>query len=601
MIYRSVVGKLWMTIIVLVALVLAVFSLFLNQRIEKTYYIDQEKSLRQFAEEIQQGLAKSDQNNHSFYLEHVLKVSRLFHVYIAILNRNGTVKPLPNSNANQLTIQWKDILEPDDLKKVLQGETLSWIGNASIKETKDQDFSVSKHDVILVAAPYRVHNQVEGAILLYQAQEELSGFDIKRWIFYSACIGILLTTIFAFFLSTRITQPLLQMKEAAEKMTRGQFSTRVPVRIHERDEIADLSMAFNRMASQLEESIRLLSQEKEQLASILRSMSDGVITLDAKGKVTLTNPPADQLLQLFQKDHKKKGLLPDPLDRFYRQVVNDHKEQIGDISIRGYTFAVVMAPLYERNQVRGVVAVTRDVTEERRLDKLRKDFVANVSHELRTPLSMLQGYSEALIDDIADTSEARKEIAEVINEESQRMGRLVRELLDLARMESGHIYLDVHRIPLDRFLYRVLRKFQSISTEQEVALSGQIEKDLPEVYWDEDKIEQVLTNLIDNAIRHTPAGGKVEVAVQTNSEQIIIMVKDTGSGIPEEDLPFIFERFYKADKARTRGQSGGTGLGLSIAKHLVTAHQGQIQVTSRLGKGTTFTLLLPIRAKSDKM
>lgn len=601
MIYRSVVGKLWITIIVLVALVLAIFSLFLNQRIEKTYYIDREKSLLQFAEEIQQSLAETDQN-HSFYLDHVLKMSQLFHISIVILNRDGTVKPLPNTNANQLTIQWKDILSSNDFNKVLNGETLSWIGNASVKKAKDKRFSFSKHDVILVATPYRVNHQIQGAILLYQTQEELSGFDLRRWIFYSACIGILLTTVFAFFLSTRITQPLLQMKEAAEKMARGQFSIRVPFRIHERDEIADLAIAFNRMASQLEESIRLLSQEKEQLASILRSMSDGVITLDAEGKVILTNPPADHLLQLFQKDQDKKGVLPEPLKQFYQQVVRDHKEQMGDISVQGYTFAVVMAPLYERNQVRGAVAVTRDVTEERRLDKLRKDFVANVSHELRTPLAMLQGYSEALIDDIADSPEARKEIAEVINEESQRMGRLVHELLDLARMESGHIYLDVNRISLDHFLHRVLRKFQSISTEQGITLKGEENRDLPEVYWDEDKIEQVLTNLIDNAIRHTPAGGTVEVAARVVSkDKVAITVADTGSGIPEEDLPFIFERFYKTDKARTRGQSGGTGLGLSIAKHLVTAHQGDIQVASQLGEGTTFTILLPIRANASKM
>lgn len=599
MIYRSVVGKLWMTIIVLVTLVLAIFSLFLNQRIEKTYSTDREKILREFADEIQQGLEQSG-HQHASYFEQVLRVSRLFHVYIVILDRDGTVKPLPQSN--QLTIQWKDLLQEDDFRKVLQGETLSWIGNVSIKEEQDKDFSFSKHDVILVAAPYKVQGQVQGALLFYQVQEELGGLDIKRWIFYSACIGIFLTTIFAFFLSTRITQPLLQMKEAAEKMTRGQFSTRVPVRTHERDEIADLSMAFNRMASRLEESIRLLSQEKEQLASILRSMSDGVITLDAKGKVILTNPPADRLLKLFQQDSEEQSRfqLPEPLNRLFWQVVNDHKEQVGDISIKGYTFAVVMAPLYEQNQVRGVVAVTRDVTEERRLDKLRKDFVANVSHELRTPLAMLQGYSEALIDDIADTPEARREIAEVINEESQRMGRLVRELLDLARMESGHIHLDIQQMNLEEFFHRVLRKFQSIAAEQQVTLFNQISSDLPTVYWDEDKIEQVLTNLIDNALRHTPADGKVEIAVQSDLDHVIIKVKDTGSGIPEEDLPFIFERFYKADKARTRGQSGGTGLGLSIAKHLIDAHQGRIEVTSQLDKGTTFTITLPIRVNVEQ-
>lgn len=180
------------------------------------------------------------------------------------------------------------------------------------------------------------------------------------------------------------------------------------------------------------------------------------------------------------------------------------------------------------------------------------------------------------------------------------MGRLVRELLDLARMESGHIHLDIQQMNLEEFFHRVLRKFQSIAAEQQVTLFNQISSDLPTVYWDEDKIEQVLTNLIDNALRHTPADGKVEIAVQSDLDHVIIKVKDTGSGIPEEDLPFIFERFYKADKARTRGQSGGTGLGLSIAKHLIDAHQGRIEVTSQLDKGTTFTITLPIRVNVEQ-
>lgn len=598
MIFRSVVGKLWITIIVLVSLVLIIFSLFLNQRIEKTYYIDQEKSLQQLADEIGKGLATTD-HNHAYYVEHVSKVSQLFHTFMMVINPDGSRRPIANNTqADELEIKWQDILRPKDLQKVLNGQTVSLKGNAAIKTKQEKNFSLSKHNVLLIAVPYRVEGNVEGAILLYQAQDQLSEVDIKRWVFYSAGIGILMTTIFAFFLSSRITQPLLLMKTAAEKMARGQFSTRVPVRIHERDEIADLSMTFNRMAEQLEESIRLLSQEKEQVTSILRSMSDGVITLDAAGKVTLTNPPADRLLQLLQVN-KTNHALPKPLETFFKQVVADHKEHVGDIAVQGFTFAVVMAPLYEQDQVRGVVAVTRDVTEERRLDKLRKDFVANVSHELRTPLAMLQGYSEALIDDIADTPEVRKEIAEVINEESQRMGRLVRELLDLARMEAGHLELDIHQLSLSIFVHRVLRKFQTIAKEQQVQLKSEMPPDLPTVYWDEDKIEQVLTNLIDNAIRHTPADGTVKLEIHTEDDQVILSLQDTGCGIPEEDLPFIFERFYKADKARTRGQSGGTGLGLSIAKHIVTAHQGKIEVMSQIGKGTTFIITLPIVAKSN--
>lgn len=595
MIFRSVVGKLWITIIVLVALVLMFFSLFLNQRIEKTYYIDQEKSLQKLANEIQKGLNDSE-TNASVYMDHIMEVSQLFHTHLILLNPDGTEKRLPHKSKDHLGIRWQEILHEDDLKKVLQGQKVSLKGNASVK--KGTQYSISKHNVILVAVPYRVGSNTQGAIVLYQAQDQLTELDIKRWIFYSAGIGILLTTIFAFFLSTRITQPLLQMKEAAEKMASGQFSTRVPVRTHERDEIADLSMTFNRMAGQLEESIHLLSQEKEQLASILRSMSDGVITLDAEGKITLTNPPADQLLQLLKVDPKEKNL-PKPLKSFYQQVITKNKEHDGDLTVQGYTFSVVMAPIYAQDQVRGVVAVTRDVTEERRLDKLRKDFVANISHELRTPLSMLQGYSEALIDDIADSPEARREIAEVINEESQRMGRLVRELLDLARMEAGHIEIHVDQIDLPTFLHRILRKFQTIAQERDVRLHSQWDENLPDVTWDEDKIEQVLTNLIDNAIRHTDPSGKVELGAIKQDQAIILTVKDTGCGIPEEDLPFIFERFYKADKARTRGQSGGTGLGLSIAKHLVTAHQGQMMVTSQVGEGTTFTITLPIRVPSD--
>jgi two-component system sensor histidine kinase ResE len=238
-----------------------------------------------------------------------------------------------------------------------------------------------------------------------------------------------------------------------------------------------------------------------------------------------------------------------------------------------------------------------------RLEKLRKDFVANVSHELRTPLSMLQGYSEALLDDIASSPEERRELAQVIYDESLRMGRLVQDLLDLARMEAGRLELNATVTDLIPLLTRVHRKFAALARERGVALQLDVDAEpgaLTLVRADEDRLEQVFTNLLDNAIRHTPAGEKIVLRAmcvdgESGNRFLRIEVEDHGQGIPPEDVPYIFERFYKADKARKR--SSGTGLGLAIVKNLVEAHEGTVGVRSRIGQGTTFTVTLPVRAK----
>jgi two-component system sensor histidine kinase ResE len=264
-------------------------------------------------------------------------------------------------------------------------------------------------------------------------------------------------------------------------------------------------------------------------------------------------------------------------------------------------WSVVMAPLYSSEQVRGTVAVLRDVTEEFRLDKLRRDFVANVSHELRTPLSMLHGYSEALIDDIAVSPEEHREMVQIIYDESMRMERLVNDLLDLARMEAGHAQLNLRIVDLNLLLQRIHRKFNVFAKENGIELVCRLSRE--EVVLeqaDEDRLEQVLTNLLDNAIRHTPRGASITLSVDLETIDAVnyakLQVADQGSGIPAEDLPYIFERFYKADKARTRGKggSGGTGLGLSIVRNIVEVHKGKVYATSTVGVGTTFTILLPM-------
>lgn len=245
--------------------------------------------------------------------------------------------------------------------------------------------------------------------------------------------------------------------------------------------------------------------------------------------------------------------------------------------------------------MRGAVAVIRDMTEERHMDKMRKDFIANVSHELRTPISMLQGYSEAIVDNVAESKEEKNELAQIIHEESFRMGRLVNELLDLTRMEAGHTRLNKENVDLDSYVERILKKFQGIAEENHVQLMSEKHLTVSSISIDADRIEQVFTNLIDNAIRHTKENGYVKVVVENTGADLYIAIEDNGSGIPEADLPFVFERFYKADKSRARNSNKkGTGLGLAIAKNIVEAHEGTINVKSKIDEGTSFEIRIPL-------
>ncbi|ASS65091.1 MULTISPECIES: ATP-binding protein [unclassified Paenibacillus] len=431
-------------------------------------------------------------------------------------------------------------------------------------------------------------------------------FRVKVLFVYIGIIGFLLSTFFAFFLSSKITQPLLQLKDAADLISQGEYRTRVPIRSS--DEIGELAGTFNRMASELHELITDLNHEKEHLSSVLRSMADAVITLDAGGNVVLANPPGELLLERWRRvdwnqDEDPEGLplesAPRPLRDLFRTVSIEGRDLSQKLQVQSGVWSVVMAPLKSEDTVRGVVAVMRDVTEEHRLEKLRRDFVANVSHEIRTPLSMLQGYSEALLDDIAGSPEERRELVQVIHDESLRMGRLVKDLLDLARMEAGHVELNFNSVDLDGLVSRVVHKFQVYSMDRDIKIEYRSPEEaviLAEA--DEDRLEQVLTNLLDNAVRHSSDGSAIRLTLGRTNDAggtaAVLKVADEGQGIPADDLPYIFERFYKADKARKRGAGGGTGLGLAIVRNIVDAHGGTIRAESTEGVGTSFTLLLPV-------
>lgn len=449
---------------------------------------------------------------------------------------------------------------------------------------------------IVLGFPLKSVEDLHGAVFIYKNPDALhqTSSETTKIVILAAAIAFILTTIFAFFLSSKITLPLRKMREHAFELAKGRFDSKIETK--QNDEIGQLAVAFNQMGRQLKHHLEVINQEKEQLSSILTSMTDSVITFNRDKTILVSNPPAERLLQKW---FVEKGLdsskpIPDELYQMLDHVLNFEDQLDEEFEMGKSYYSITISPLYSRESIRGAVAVIRDKTEETKLEKLKSDFIANVSHELRTPIAMLQGYSEAIIDGVVTTEEERIDMIRVIYDESQRMSRLVTDLLDLARMESGHMRLYKEEVPLVAVIERMTHKFDQTAKEKHVHL--QIETDFSNetlISIDEDRIEQVLTNLIDNAIRHTPADGSVTVSMTNEQNFAKIQVRDTGQGIPQDDLPYVFERFYKADKARTRSK-GGTGLGLAITKNIVEAHNGKIIVDSVEQQGTIFTFHLPL-------
>ncbi|MCK1991361.1 cell wall metabolism sensor histidine kinase WalK [Peribacillus muralis] len=588
MLWGSVVGKLWATILLLVSFVLIVLTVLLVEFFENFQIENIENDLTKTAEQIIKVT-----NDHQGSNTDVLQIaSELIGKETKMIILNNDKMVFSSIGDNELEITPESIKSDPELIKVFTERKTVKKEMALSDDNGNEELSA-----IVVGVPLELNGE-QDEVFLFQSLESMEETtkSTTQFILLAAGIAIILTTFFAFFLSTRINAPLVKMREAALAIARGKFDTKVPILTQ--DEIGELAIAFNQMRKQLKFNMNALSQEKEHLSSILSSMADGVITFNKDGTILETNPPAERFLQswYFEKGYNREDNVNVPLVlmNLFDESESLDKEQVGEITLQGRDWGLIVSPLYTNpNNIRGAVAIIRDMSDERRMDKLRTDFIANVSHELRTPISMLQGYSEAIVDDIAGSEEEKMEMARIIYDESLRMGRLVNDLLDLAKLESGKMNLNYECIPISPYLKRITSKFSVLAKEKGISISTSLQDNDIEWNFDPDRIEQVLTNLIDNAIRHTPSGGNIDVIQRTSDRRsLVIDVRDSGSGIPEEDLPFVFERFYKADKARTRGASG-TGLGLAIVKNIINAHDGYISVNSLPNKGTTFSFILP--------
>lgn len=416
----------------------------------------------------------------------------------------------------------------------------------------------------------------------------------------SALVGIVAAACMAWKISLAISGPLAELVRFAERT--GQGEPVAPALIDDSSEMSVLARAFNRMGDRLASQIAQIDEETDQLRAILGGMVEGVLALDAEQRVQFANDRALELLDLAVGRRPEGRRLWEmvrqrPLIDAVTEAMAGSEPVRKELSwpgskARSLTVHAARLPFGPGGRSRGAVVVLHDTTELRRLERLRQDFVANVSHELKTPLSVIKICAETLQSGGMDDLEERGRFIDQILQQSERLSYLIVDLLSLARIESGQEIHTPQAVPLAKALAACRERLRerAESRRQTIVLDGSDQK--CEVWIDEESFTQILDNLVDNAVKYTPEGGLITISWSSGPETASFTVKDNGIGIPAQDLPRIFERFYRVDKARSR-EMGGTGLGLSIVKHMLQAQGGQIAAKSELGKGTAFTVTLP--------
>lgn len=594
--WNSIVGKIWSTIILLLIGVLVICGFLVAVIYEKNNFNEIKAELDQDASKIIGVMHKNDAfiSENGEGSESLTLLDDTIGVIIAKDDESVYVR------------QSTDKVSQQSIEKLTKNQKINEAlaeKNAPLEMKYDFKENGTNSPVQLYVKKFELDNGEKGVLYIYKSFRDILSVtkQATRTLVFAGLGAILITSLLSFVFSSRMAFPLREMKKIAVAVSRGNFDNRVPSYTH--DEIGDLGIAFNNMAQQLKYNISALRQEKEQLSNILVGMADGVIKFNIDKTIILSNPPAEEFLHnwFFSNENSEKVLIPSKLEDMLDEILKTREEQVGEITFGDQTYVAILTLLYNGENVRSIVAVIRDMTEEKRLEKMKSDFVSNISHELRTPISMLQGYSEAIIDGVAQTDEEVREFAQIIYEESLRIGRLVNDMLDLARMEAGFTQLDKQEIKLAPFISKVVSNFEVLAKENFVELNLEID-DYDLMYtFDVDRLEQVLINLIMNAIRHTGREGyhgvvTVKEHADYVNRQLLIIVSDNGSGIPEADIPYLFERFYKADKARTRGKAG-TGIGLAIVKNIIEAHHGNITVESTVDVGSSFIISLPLKEK----
>lgn len=586
---RSIRLRIVVPYLILVALTMLVLNLYTSNLLRQVYLDEKEAQLlaeaRLLADEALPALSGEKADDLDLQAR---RWSELLEARVTIIGIDGAVLGESHEDRKQMD---NHLYRPEVQQALSAGQGSS----VRFSDTGDQEMIYLS---ALVSSEGRKVGVVRVALPLQRIETQVAG-QLRDAFLKATLLAALVAALLAVFIAERIARPVRQLTQAVEQVAEGDLSVRLlPIT---KDEFGKLTHAFNYMAEQLREKVTSQSREQSRLAATLEHMADGVVITDGAGTVRLINPAAARLLGVGQAKALNRPFaqvaLQHQLIELWKRCREQGEEQTQTVEMthQGLFLQTIVTPFQEADRW-GYLVILQDLTQVRRLEIVRRDFVSNISHELRTPLAALKALVETLRDGAMDDPPAAARFLNRIETEVDSLTQMVQELLELSRIESGKVPLrllptdvaDLVLIPAERLRPQAERAGLSISVD--------LPADLPPVMADLERAQQVVTNLVHNAIKFTQPGGQVAIRAEPVGREVLVSVRDTGVGIPAEDLPRIFERFYKADRARS---GGGTGLGLSIAQHTIQAHGGRIWAESVEGEGSTFYFSLPLARKDN--
>lgn len=504
----------------------------------------------------------------------------LLGAYFAVLDGDGKIVMASTSIDAEEVRGFSDMVS-----QVMEGQEVTATGVTA----------VSNITMVGVGVPVvKDQRQIGGLLMflpMYEVYAALSSLNLALTIALICVVPIVL--ILVFVMMERVVRPLRQMRDISMSMASGNYSVRADD--SQKGEVGQLAHSLNYLARELSKTIGDLTLERNRLRQSLDGLSEGFICVNALGKVTHHNPAVSALFHAAyvpgEVDREALGLRETVWVDF-DEAVSENRIVLQDIDVDGRLIHSTISPFAgENGEVAGAVGLFTDITESERLERTRRDYVANVSHELRTPLTAMRALIEPLKDGMIRTEEARLRYYDIILRETMRLSRLIDDLMELSRLQSGKISIDKQVMPLSEMILDLSEKYSATAEEKGQKFNLLFDaNDCPQVFSNPDRVEQVLVILLDNAMKYTPEGGEIFLNARWNETHVVLSVRDTGIGISESDLPYVFDRFYKADKSRTG--SSGSGLGLSIAREMLRWMGEEIFVTSEKDKGSEFSFTL---------